>query len=194
MKRNHFLNKKTKFLIRQVLQGFVFLGLLVVAFLVFKRFFDEESRLEWFGLIYNNLPLVMGAFILSEILFGIIPPEVFMLWSLHTELIGPYFQSIGILSLISYGAGFLNFNIGQAIKDKAKLENSRRRIIRKYINLFKEYGEYLVIVASISPLPFSAIALLAGAGGMSKKKYLLFSLLRILRFFVYAYIIWKVEA
>ena len=59
--------------------------------------------------------------------------------------------------------------------------------------MFDQYGGYLVIVASVTPIPFSAVALLAGAGGLDKTKYLLNSLFRILRYFVYAYILWQIE-
>lgn len=61
------------------------------------------------------------------------------------------------------------------------------------MKLFEQYGAFLIIVASVSPLPFSAIALLSGAGGLERSTYLKYSLLRIVRFFVYAYILWQVQ-
>lgn len=136
----------------------------------------------------------MTIFVGSEILFGIIPPEIFMLWSLETGWIGPYFVSIGILSVISYGAGFFNFSVGKLINHKSAFLKSRNKFISKYRMMFLKYGGYMVVVASVSPIPFSAISLLAGAGGMARKEYLLYSLLRIVRFFAYAYIIWRIEA
>ncbi|WP_194975700.1 YqaA family protein [Aquiflexum lacus] len=194
MEKKVFLDDKTRFLIRNILKGFLYLAILIVIFLLIKSYFSEQERMEWFGDIYDNVPLVMSIFIASEILFGIIPPEVFMLWSLKTGLIGSYFVSIGLLSIISYLAGFTNFTIGTFAKDKSRILNGSNKIIRKYRILFQKYGTHLVIVACVSPLPFSAISLLAGAGGMDKKKYLWYSLLRIVRFFVYAYVLYKIEA
>jgi uncharacterized membrane protein YdjX (TVP38/TMEM64 family) len=193
MKKKEFLDDKTRFLIRNILKGFLYLGFLIGIYFLIKSFFSEEERMEWFGRIYDNVLLVMSVFVASEILFGIIPPEVFMLWSLKTGLIGSYFPSIGLLSVISYLAGFSNFTIGAFAKDKSKILNGKNKIILKYRLLFQKYGAHLVVVACVSPLPFSAISLLAGAGGMDKKKYLWVSLLRIVRYFVYAYVIYKIE-
>jgi membrane protein DedA with SNARE-associated domain len=194
MEKKEFLDDKTRFLIRNILKGFLYLAVLIGIFFLIKSYFSEEERMEWFGRIYDNVLLVMAVFVTSEILFGIIPPEIFMLWSLKTGLIGSYFSSIGFLSAISYLAGFFNFTMGKFAKSHSRILNSKNRIIRKYRILFEKYGAHLVVVACVSPLPFSAISLLAGAGGMDKKKYLWYSLLRILRFFVYAYILYKIEA
>lgn len=188
-----FSNEKTGFLVRNILKGFFFLTILILIFYILRRGTTEEDRLLWFGSIYNNPYLVLAVFVGSEIVFGIIPPEIFMLWSMETGFLGPYFLSIGTLSLISYGAGFLNFTLGKMLKENSKWLNSKNKYLIKYREMFDQYGSYLVIVASITPIPFSAVALLAGAGGLNKTIYLLYSLFRILRYFVYAYILWKIE-
>ena len=149
--------------------------------------------MEWFGAIYNNPYLVMTVFVGSEILFGIIPPEVFMLWSLETGWTGPYFWSVGLMSVISYAAGYFNFTLGLIINHRIHTLKFKSRFIQKYMNLFSQYGAFLVVVASITPLPFSLIALLGGAAGLEKRKYILYSLLRILRFFAYAYVLWLIQ-
>jgi len=188
-----FSDEKTRFLVMNLLKGFFFLALLVLVFYLLRMGTTEEDRMEWFGPIYNNPLLVLTVFIGSEIVFGIIPPEIFMLWSMETGYLGPYFLSIGTLSLISYGAGFLNFTLGKLLKEKVEWLNSKNKYLKKYRQMFDQYGSYLVIVASVTPIPFSAVALLAGAGGMNKTIYLLYSLFRILRYFVYAYILWQVK-
>lgn len=188
------LSEKGAFLIRNILKGFLYLAILVLVFFLIQKSFTEQERLEWFGEIYNNPVLVLSVYVGSEVLFGIIPPEVFMLWSLKTGYLGAYFFSIGILSVISYAAGLFNYTIGGLINHKSRIGQRDYKIITKYRDLFLKYGAHLVVVASVSPIPFSAISLLAGAGGLERNKYLLFSLFRIVRFFVYAYIIWKIEA
>ncbi|MCS5491792.1 hypothetical protein [Algoriphagus limi] len=177
-----------------MLRGFLYLGLLVILFFLIREAFSEQERLEWFGSIYTDPYLVMTVFIGSEILFGIIPPEIFMLWSLETGLIGPYFWSIGLLSVISYAAGYLNFNIGLTINHRSNILKSKTKFVQKYLDLFKRFGAFMVIVASISPLPFSLIALLGGTAGLEKRKYYLYSLFRILRYFAYAYVLWLIQA
>lgn len=193
MKWIKFSNEKTDFLVKNILKGFFFLAVLVLIFYLLRKGTTEEDRMLWFGSIYNNPMLVLAVFVGSEIIFGIIPPEIFMLWSMETGYLGPYFLSIGTLSLISYAAGFLNFTIGKFLKGKVSWLNGDNKYLKKYHKMFDQYGGYLVIVASVTPIPFSAVALLAGAGGLDKTKYLLNSLFRILRYFVYAYILWQIE-
>lgn len=187
------LNERGIFLVKNILKGFFYLGLLILAFLILKNTIGEEQRQIWFGAIYDNPPMVISVYVVSEILFGIIPPEVFMLWSLETGHMGTYLVSIGILAVISYAAGFANFSLGRLLKNNGKIMAIKNRFIRKQINLFKKYGPFLMIVASVSPVPFSATALLCGAGGMRPRIYLLYSLLRILRFFVYGIILQHIE-
>ncbi|WP_162342391.1 VTT domain-containing protein [Cyclobacterium salsum] len=183
------IKERRQFLLNNLLKGLFYLVLLVGVFLLLRQFSTEDQRYAWFGSIYDNAVLVISLFVLSEIFFGIIPPEVFMLWSLETGMIGPYFFSIAILSLISYGAGFLNFNIGRWIRDKNWINRARFPRLKKYMRLFEKFGGYLVVVASLTPLPFSAISLLSGIGGLLPRKYLLLSLFRILRYFLYALIL-----
>jgi membrane protein YqaA with SNARE-associated domain len=187
------LNERSRFLIKNILRGFFYLALLIVAFLLLKNTLDEEQRQLWFGSIYDNPRMVISVYVISEILFGIIPPEVFMLWSLETGHMGPYLFSVGILSIISYGAGFANFSVGRLLKNNGRIMKIKNSFIRNQIYLFKKYGAFLMIVASVSPVPFSATALLCGAGGMAQRTYLLYSLLRILRFYVYGIVLQHVE-
>jgi membrane protein YqaA with SNARE-associated domain len=185
--------KRLRFLMKNLLKGFLYLGILVILFYLIRQQFSEQERLQWFGTIYNNPYLVIVVYVGSEIFFGIIPPEIFMLWSWETGWIGPYFSSVGLLSVISYSAGYLNFNFGLIINHRIHSLKSKNRFIQKYMDLFSQYGAFLVVVASTTPLPFSLIALLGGAAGLEKRKYIVYSLLRILRFFVYAYVLWLIQ-
>jgi membrane protein DedA with SNARE-associated domain len=181
--------EKQEFLVRQLVRGFLFLLVLILFFLGFNKIFPAEFRERWFSTIYDNTQLVLTAFVGSEVLFGIIPPEVFMLWAFRTGHLGNYYFSISVLAAISYLSGAFNFFLGRRIKDTLIFIKIRRLWLRKSLLLFEKYGEYLVIVASITPVPFSAIALLSGAGNLDPGKYLTFSTWRIVRFFIYAFII-----
>jgi membrane protein DedA with SNARE-associated domain len=183
--------EKRNFLINQLLRGLLFLAVLIGLFLIFKNVFPQELRERWFGSIYDNTKLVIAVFVGSEVLFGIIPPEVFMLWAFRTGHLGSYYLSIGVLSLISYLAGCFNFFLGRQIKNTLLFVKIRRLWLRKSLLLFEKYGGYLVLVASVTPLPFSAIALLSGAGNLEPSKYLRYSVWRIVRFFVYAFVLYQ---
>lgn len=190
----HFFSKKNRFLIGNILKGFLAFGIFVLALYLLRANFAESERFAWVQPLYEKPLLIMAIFIGSELLFGVIPPELFMLWSLQTAYLGPYFTSIGILATISYGAGILNFFIGRFLKERIEWLNGKARFVKKYKRLFAEHGGQLVVVAAISPLPFSLIALLGGAGGLKRRKYLLYSLARFIRYFLYAFLLWKLES
>ena len=185
--------EKIRFFVTQLLKGFLYFAILVGIFFLVQKALPEAQRAALFGKIYDNPALVLTVYALSEIFFGIIPPEVFMLWSFRTGYLGPYFFSVGIMGIASYAIGFFNFKIGQLINHRTKLAQSQHRLVRKYLDLFGKYGAFMVVVAALTPVPFSAISLLSGSGGVGQKKYLLYSLTRILRYFIYGYILWMVE-
>ncbi|MEX0883568.1 MAG: hypothetical protein WDZ72_08860, partial [Cyclobacteriaceae bacterium] len=54
------VNEKRYFLISNLLKGIFYLILVLVVFLLLRKFSSEEQRYAWFGSIYNNLPLVMA--------------------------------------------------------------------------------------------------------------------------------------
>jgi membrane protein YqaA with SNARE-associated domain len=57
--------------------------------------------------------------------------------------------------------------------------------------MLQKYGVFLILVAAITPLPWSAISMLVGSLHYPSKKYLLWALARFIRFAVYAAIIWE---
>ncbi|MEQ9229482.1 MAG: VTT domain-containing protein, partial [Cyclobacteriaceae bacterium] len=67
----------------------------------------------------------------------------------------------------------------------------KNKIFGKFEEQFNKFGGFLVIVAALTPLPFSGICMLVGSTRYPFKRFLLFSLARVVRFTVYAYIIWQ---
>ncbi|EON76855.1 hypothetical protein ADIS_2726 [Lunatimonas lonarensis] len=169
----------------------MFLAVLVSLFLVFEKMFPADEREALFGTIYDNIGLVITIFVLSEIFFGIIPPEVFMLWALRTGHLGGFLSGIGMLAAISYLAGAFNYNVGRSIRNTAFFTKIRRMWLKKSLILFERFGGYLIVVASVTPLPFAGIALLSGAGNVKAKTYYLNSIWRIVRYFVYAFVLYE---
>ena len=46
------------------------------------------------------------------------------------------------------------------------------------------------VVAAITPLPFSATCAVVGAVGFDRKRYLIYSLARFIRYAIYGFFIW----
>ncbi|MDE0472867.1 MAG: hypothetical protein OXH57_13115 [Ekhidna sp.] len=184
------LPDRNRFLIANLLKGLLWLTVIVAGYLYLRKSYDFtlESVL---GPVYNQPTVVYLIFLTSEVIFGIIPPEFFMIWSLRSEVLATYINNIIALSTISYVAGIIGFGVGVYLKNTQFYEQMRKRVFGKFEKHLNNYGGFLVIVAALTPLPFSGIAMLVGSVRYSLKKYLWFSLFRFVRFAVYGIIIWE---
>lgn len=184
------LDEKTKFLIRNLAKGLIWLVLIVVVFLYLLSLVDDINYEGYLEQIYDRPFMVFLIFVSSEVIFGIIPPEIFMLLSAQHENILFYVVSIAIFATLSYLAGVIGYYIGRYLHDTAFFRFVNRNFLEKYIEKLKKFGGFLIIVAALTPLPFSAIAMLMGSVKYDRNQYLLYSLTRFLRYIVYSILIW----
>jgi len=103
---------KYQFLIKNFLKG---IGWLTVLLLIFIYFKDSISFQSDNGLMkYGNSPIIVFTiYSISEIIIGIIPPELFMMWSLELAEYRNYVNDLALLALISYAAGTLSYLFGR---------------------------------------------------------------------------------
>ncbi|HPE58262.1 MAG TPA: VTT domain-containing protein [Bacteroidales bacterium] len=182
---------KTGFFLRNFGKGLLWLVILIVAFVLIRQNVDIsfKEKLEPF---FENTSLILLIYSLSEILFGIFPPELFMLWALRTGNIVDYSLYILLFATISYIAGFIGYLFGAYLQTTIYFRYARKRFLGKYHSLLQKYGVFLILVAALTPLPFSAISMLVGSLHYPMRRYLLWALSRFLRYAVYAIIIWEV--
>lgn len=184
--------RRTYFLIKNLLNGLAWLFGIILFFYTIQFFFD----LDFQSLItrYADRPLlVFLIFLVSEVIFGIIPPEVFMIWAAGSADIAPYPWLMAGLAIISYTAGILGYNIGRMLHNTRFYDFLERRLLKNYIPGLRKYGYFLIIVAALTPIPFSAICMLVGAIQYPFKRFLLFAAFRFLRFTAYAWIMLHVS-
>lgn len=186
-------NEKFVFLARNLLKGFLWLALLVGGFFLFKKYVNIDY-LEWLKPVYEESLLVYTIYSLSELLFGIIPPEIFMMWGLRSGNPTDYILVVVLLAVISYLAGFIGFLIGRYLENTQFFRLFKNRVFGRYEKYLFHFGAFIIIVAALTPLPFSGVSMLVGSTEFSPRKYLLFALTRFLRYFAYSYIIWEVNA
>ena len=184
------LPDRRRFLLRNLLRGFLWLAVIVIAFIYARKNYDFTLETV-LGPVYDRPTIVYFIFLASEVIFGIIPPEFFMIWSLRSEVLTNYINNIIALSAISYVAGIIGFGIGAYLKNTRFYRIMKIRVFGKFEKHLNNYGGFLVVVASLTPLPFSGIAMLVGSVHYSFKKYLWFSLFRFLRFLAYGIVIWE---
>jgi len=184
------LPDRNRFLLRNLIKGLVWLAIIVVGYIFLRKNYDFtlESVL---GPIYHKPTIIYLFFLASEVIFGIIPPEFFMIWSLRSGVLINYVNNIIALSFISYAAGIIGFGIGTYLKNTQFYKHMKKRVFGKFEKHLNNYGGFLVVVASLTPLPFSGIAMLVGSVHYSIRKYLLFSLFRFARFLTYSMVIWE---
>lgn len=178
------------FFLRNLAKGLVWLGIIVSLFVITKHNVNTELLLKYEHLV-DRSGLILFIFVISEIVFGIIPPELFMIWCLRTGVLSDYVQYAALLATISYLAGLLGFIFGRYLHNTRLYKLIRSRYLKKSELLLHDYGLYLILVAALTPLPFSGIAMLIGSVRYPVKKYIYWSLFRFIRFAFIAYVIWE---
>lgn len=182
--------EKFQFLIKHLGRGLLWLGILVGGFIFFKNYVSIDY-LDWLRPVYERTLVVYLIYSASELLFGIIPPEIFMMWALRSGLVSIYIQNIVMLAVISYAAGVIGFLIGRYLQNTQFFKLFKKRVFGKYEKYLFRFGAFIIIVAAVTPLPFSGVSMLIGSVEFPFKKYLLFALTRFLRFTAYSFVIWE---
>src|SRR5688572_2058021 len=100
----------SRFLIRNLLRGLAWFAVIITAYiLVQEELKVYEPQINRIG---DNMSLLLGIFTISEIVFGILPPEIFMLIWQTKGIVSEYILNLSILTLISYAAGVVGYFIG----------------------------------------------------------------------------------
>lgn len=185
--------ERTRFLARNLLRGLIWLTVIVGGYILAKRYLDFDLKVLM-GPIYDRPFIIYTIFLSSEVIFGIIPPEFFMFWSARHGDATLYIQNTISLAAISYTAGVIGYGIGSFFNTTRLYRTIKKNFLGKVEKQFQHYGGFLVIVAALTPLPFSGICMLVGAVKYSFRKFLLLALIRFARFGVYAYIIWQTNS
>lgn len=172
------------------MRGLGFLIVLIAIFIFFKKEVDVEY-FAWLKPVYSRPALMFLIFTASEVFFGIIPPEIFMMWALNQGEIFAYASIVTLLMFISYGAGWLAFFVGRWGRNTTWYRFLKRKYFSKYEIYFQEFGSFLIIVASVTPLPFAGVCMLVGAANYKASRFLVYSMFRLARFIIYAAIIWE---
>lgn len=186
-------DKKSTFFFRNLLRGLIWLAVIIAVFWVFKNKVDV-NYLAWLEPVYSNSAIVILIYVTSEILIGIIPPEVFMIWALRNGSVFEYAMLIFMLAVLSYIAGLIGYFFGRYLNTTLLYRFIRRKFLKKMERMLNKYGLYIIIVAALTPLPFSGVSMLVGSVKYPLKKYILYSLLRFVRFAIYSWFIWKANA
>ncbi len=185
------LSPRIKFLIHNGIKGFIWLFIILAAYFLFKKLVISHAPDEWMEKVYAKPMLVYLVYCLSEFFFGIIPPELFMIWAINKDTLSHYFMNLVFFGIVSYAMGYITFLIGRHFFKIEAFKRFRNALLKEQWPLLKKYGLFLIIVAALTPIPWSAASLLVGSVGYPSRRYLKYALFRLLRFAIYGYIIFQ---
>jgi membrane protein YqaA with SNARE-associated domain len=183
---------KSSFLIKNLLKGLLYLAIIVVAFVYAEEYLNEH--LKHYIQVLSDKPIILfGIFTISEIVFGLIPPVLFM--STWKELVQvtltEYVIYMMILTVISFLCGVLGFYIGKYFSKTRFYKRIEEKYLLQYNKQLRRFGVFLVIVGALTPVPFSATCMLAGSVHTPFKDFIWACSTRVFYFLVYGWIAWS---
>jgi len=181
----HKYNKYTgfySFIINSLKKAFWPALIIVLAIILFDIFvLDISDLLVKMTETYSRVQ-IFSLFFISESLLGLIPPEIFIGWSEKTN---DPILTLSILAILSYSGGIVSYTIGTIIRKTKSLQRVIETKIKQHIINIRKWGGLLIIVGALLPIPFSMVSIAAGIIDYKLKNYLLFGLLRFVRFYLY---------
>ena len=177
------------FLKKTAYQAF-FMIVIFVLLLMAVNFFIIDINLLINNILETYSPkIVILCFLISESILGLIPPEIFILWSSKS---GSPFLFLFALATASYIGGAVSYFIGMRISLMPAVSKHVERKIKQHIINLRKWGGLFIVLGAISPIPHSIVSIGAGLIDYKFKYYLLWSLFRYLRFVIYYLVILQV--
>lgn len=131
---------------------------------------------------------IFSVFFASESILGLIPPDIFIAWTKNTD---HPILFLSILALLSYLGGVVSYLSGKAMLLIPSVNKFMFTKMSKHITNMRKWGGFLIAVGALLPLPFAMAAMAAGMIKFNFKNFLLFALLRLLRFIIYGFAIYQ---
>lgn len=186
LKRTHLYYKYTGFysFVGQSLKKSIIPILAVVGILILLNAYVIDFGAFFTYVTENYAPLnILIVFLASESLLGLVPPEIFIAWS-HKM---PYpILYLSLLALLSYVGGIISYFIGRWIFTIPKVYAYLEGSMKKHLKHIRKWGGFLIVVGALLPIPYSMTSMAAGMIHYKFTNYLMFGLLRFVRFYLYA--------
>lgn len=131
---------------------------------------------------------IFSVFFASESILGLLPPDIWIAWTKNTDYPILY---LSLLAVLSYLGGVISYLLGKAMLIIPSVNNFMFNKMSKHIANMRKWGGLLIAVGALLPLPFAMAAMAAGMIKFNFKNFLLFALLRIMRFVIYGFAIYQ---
>lgn len=189
LNRYYRISKFYEFLGLTAVKAIAVIGVFVLLFYLFDSYILDTR--EMFNAITSQFstPSILLIFYLSETLFGLIPPEIFIAWC--AKMSNPWTFLFAISSL-SYLGGVTAYFIGKTLSKVTKIRIAIETKVAHHISKLRKWGGLFIIIGAMLPLPHSIVSMACGLINYDFKHYALWSLFRFLRFVIYAAVIFQV--
>ncbi len=188
--RYHSYYKRTgfyKFVLKNVFWLLLSIGILIAIIVLVQSYLIDFDTLFKSIIKDMSLTYVFILFFVSESILGLIPPDIFILW---TKTLAHPYLNVTLLAVLSYIGGINSYFIGRLVQ---KIPRIKTYIIKKEEKHYKEvknWGAWVIIIAALFPIPFAITCILAGMVNFPVKRFLLITLTRIFRFFIFAFLLY----
>jgi membrane protein YqaA with SNARE-associated domain len=178
--------EKDPFLRREFWLTIIFLAVLLAAVGLAGAFLHDEvtgfATWVYERLGFNGLAIL---FFLSEALVNPMPPDVILWIVAGSELSREWLFNVSILSVLSTAGGHAGWFFGRRLRDTGLVQKILGRHDGRSVEMTQRYGIWAVVLAALTPLPWSVTSWTAGALEMPWRHYALGSIARFPRIFLY---------
>ena len=161
----------------------IFLGIFMSLILLFDHFVLDLRELFSYVESNFNFLIVFVVFFISELLMGILPPEIFIAWGLET--LEPW-QNMFVLSVLSYLSGIFAYWIGVLLYHQKYVKLYIDRKLAGYTKNLRRWGGFFIFAGAMLPMPHTLVSFAAGIVKFDFQSYLMWALFRFARFFFFA--------
>ena len=163
---------------------FILLVFLTGRYLVnFNRFL--ESLLDFLS---DRFVLIL--FFVSESFLGLVPVDLFVVWTQKFNAPLPYLALLGVLS---YTGAIISYRIGRWISGMPAIKAYSEKKLINYMDFARKWGAAFIIIAALFPFtPFSMVVIALALLRFPFKLFLLFALSRLVRFVIQGFLFFDV--
>lgn len=159
----------------------IYLAVMIPALIIGNYLLDFNAIFDFITTRFRDW-VVLSVFFISEIIFGIIPPDFLVIWS--SKFNSPIIM-LSVLGVISYAAGVIAYYIGYLLLKRKRIKDWSEQVLGKYIGMARKWGGAFIVISALFPFsPFSPVVVAVSLLRYPFRLYLLFGLARIARFLI----------
>lgn len=167
---------------RNVLKIIFFYAIFVVIIYLVGKYLLDYNKI--FQSVLDRLSdrTTLIVFFLSESFLGLVPVDLFVIWTLKFEHPVIY---LAILGILSYIGGIISYFIGSWISSMPRIKAYTERRLEDYITFTRKWGGAFIVIAALFPFsPFSMVVIAVSLLRYPFKQFLLYGFVRLVRFVI----------